>query len=46
MKDDIKTQNFKVGKQTLLCKIRPYYVKSWVFGVKYPYLCFTGLHGP
>ncbi len=28
MTDDIKTQNFKVGKHTLLCKIRPYYVKS------------------
>ncbi len=24
----MKTQNFKVGKQTLLSKIRPYYVKS------------------
>ncbi len=28
MTDDIKTRNFKVGKKTLLCIIRPYYVKS------------------
>ncbi len=28
MTDDIKTQNFKVGKQTLLCKITLDYVKS------------------
>ncbi len=28
MTDDIKTQNFRVGKQALLCKIRPYHVKS------------------
>ncbi len=40
MTDDIKTQNFKVGKQTLLCKIRPYYVNSqgFFFIIKTPLL--------
>ncbi len=40
MTDDIKTQNFKVGKQTLLCKIRPYYVNAWNFWVKRAHFCF------
>ncbi len=37
----MKTQNFKVDKQTLLSKIRPYYVKSQgYFSKNTPFLWF------
>ncbi len=43
MTDDIKTQNFKVGKQIQLYKIRPYYVKSRGFLSKNtPFFGFMG----
>ncbi len=44
MTDDIKTQNFNISKQTLLCKIRPYYVKSQGFLSKN--IPFFALMGP